>query len=312
MKLSTLVGLIFCNILWSAAYSVSKTLMQLGYRPLEVSFLRNFFGCIPLLIYCSLKKAKGSNHSLLRNWISDLGAVDLRIFFVGLLTFFVSPVFQMTGLNMSRAIDGTLMIAMEPLFTIVPASLFLGERMRLYQVVAIFVAVIGAGVLTEVDFTSSSSLSDARLIGNLIIVISLWSEAAYSIIAKPALERRSPVLFMTIALATGVALLFTYLIVTDGPQRLAGLAPLFQRMHWIDFAGIFYLGFGCTAFAYLFWMLVLKDTPVSIMALTLYIQPVLGIVWGNLLLGEKITIATHIGAALILGAVWLGSRPIKS
>jgi LPXTG-motif cell wall-anchored protein len=55
-------------------------------------------------------------------------------------------------------------------------------------------------------------------------------------------------------------------------------------------------------------MLVLRTVPVSLMAITLYLQPVLGVVWGHAFLGEAVSWSTLSGAALILGAVWFGSR----
>ena len=132
---------------------------------------------------------------------------------------------------------------------------------------------------------------------------------AVASLAKPALDRRTPVLFLTVALGVGLLFILAYNLVVDGPARLAGLVPLFQHADWRDWASVLFLGWACTVFGYIYWMWALQDSPVSIMAITLYVQPVLGVVWGYFLTREAVTVSTFTGGALIVTAVWLGSRP---
>jgi drug/metabolite transporter (DMT)-like permease len=302
MRLSRVLGLVVCNILWSSSYATSKHLFA-TFHPLEVSFLRNLVAGLPLLIYC----AWGGRRSILANWLRHLKPLDSRMIAVGTLTFFVSPVCQMTGLNLSRAVDSSLMVAMEPLFTVFAACLLLGERLASRQILSFGMALIGAGILSEVTWGKLLAFADARLVGNLIFLISIASEASYSVFAKPVLDRRAPVLFLTVSQWTGIVLLFGANVARDGISRVAGLAP-FLAAGWSDQFLILYMGLGCSLFAYLYWMNALKDMPVSILALSLYVQPVLGVAWGACFLGETVGITTAVGAALILTAVWLGSR----
>ncbi|MBI3557974.1 MAG: DMT family transporter [Deltaproteobacteria bacterium] len=312
MSRAKLAGLIFCNLLWSGAYSTSKELMK-HYSPMELSLLRYLSAGLPLMLYCVLtgpeRQKQIRRRSYLGAWLRDLQRLDGRLLLVGLLTFFVSPYCQMTGVHLSRAIDSSLMIALEPLVTIFAACLMLGERLRAVQFISLGLAVCGAGILTDVTWAKLISFSDPRMVGNSIFLISTLSESAYSTIAKPVLNRRSPVVFLTVAIWVGIALIFTHNLLVDGPARLGGIIPLLQRGQWTDWAAILYLGPGCTLFAYLFWMIVMIDTPVSIMAVTLYVQPVLGVVWGYFFLGEAVTLSTFLGGVLLLTAVWLGSRP---
>jgi drug/metabolite transporter (DMT)-like permease len=229
-------------------------------------------------------------------------------FAVGVLTFFVSPITQMVGLSLSRAIDGALMIALEPLVTIFAARVFLGEPIRRHQVVAVFLALLGVGILTELTWDKVSGSVDGRLLGNLIFMLSVVSECAYSVLAKPALDRRSPLTFLAVANLTGVVLLFALNIFLYGPQRMAGLTPLFARGDFFDWSAVLFLGVGCITFGYLYWMYVLRRTRVLALALTLYIQPVLGMVWGSIFVGEALSTSTLTGAALVFSAIWLAFR----
>lgn len=296
--------LIFCNVLWSAAYSVSKNLMA-DFHPLEVAFLRYSFALAPLLAFCLIAR----RHAL-SQWVRGFKRVDWCIPAVGFFTFFVSPLCQMTGLSLTRSVDSSLMIALEPLFTIIAAALLLKEGVTRRFALSILLALAGVAVVTELSLEKLLSFKDARLIGNLVMLISLMSETAYSILAKPV-EDRDPVVFMTVSLAVGVALLGAYNLAVYGPERVCGLAVLVQANNPVHWASALYLGVACTSFAYFAWMIVLKTASVSAMAMTLYVQPVLGILWGSLLLGESATAYTFAGGALILFAVWLGSQSRK-
>lgn len=308
MSAGTLTLLLLCNVMWSITYSVSKAMMSHGFEPLEIGFLRFFVGAVLLTAYTL--KGKQSRREL-KAWFGDFRLVDLRIVGVGLLTFFVSPLCQMKGLQLSRAVDGALIIAIEPLVSILAACLFLGERLKRTQTFGIALALIGTSVLTELTWTKLASFADARLVGNLIFMTSLFSEAAYSVLGKPALDRRSPLLFVTASIWVGVLALGIYNLAAFGPSRLAGIAPLVAHGAASDWLTVFFLGAGCTAFGYVYWMHSLKRLPVSLIALTLYIQPVLGMMWGSVWLGESLNASTYSGAALILGAVWIASRQPK-
>src|SRR5262245_50272119 len=101
MSVSKLLGLLLCNLFWSAGYSISKARLE-TFTPTELAFLRFFSAAVPLVLYCLWKREKGSRRSLLGAWAREISALDLRLVAVGLLTFFVSPLAQMTGLKLSR------------------------------------------------------------------------------------------------------------------------------------------------------------------------------------------------------------------
>ena len=298
------LGLIFCNILWSGSYAASKHLMS-RYHPLEVTFLRELFAVIPLLFIV----LKGGRNSFVARWLANgISKTDIRLFMVGMLTFFVSPICQMTGLSMTRAIDSSLMIALEPLITILLAIVFLKEKLHYTQVISICLAIGGVFILSDSDIGKILAFTDTRLLGNLIFTIALFCEAAYSILAKPILHLREPEIFITVSLLVGVCALFFYNVIFDEAARLSGLIVLFQQSPALDWILFFGMVVGGTALGYLYWVKLMSGMPLSLMAITLYVQPVLGPIWGSVFLGEKISSSTFIGAVLIFAAVLLGTR----
>ena len=299
-----ILGLIFCNFLWSASYTASKFLMT-RYHPLEVTFLRELFALIPLLFIA----LKGGRNSYFGRWLSiGISRTDIRLFSVGILTFFLSPICQMTGLSMTRAIDSSLMIALEPLITILLAILFLKEKLHYTQIISICLAIGGVLTLSDTDIGKILTFTDTRLLGNLIFTIALFCEAAYSILAKPILHLREPELFIAVSLFIGTLALFSYNVLFDDASRLSGLIVLLKESPPLDWALFLLMGVGGTAFGYLYWVKLMTGMPLSLMAITLYVQPVLGPIWGSVFLDEKISSSTFIGAVLIFGAVLLGTR----
>ena len=80
---------------------------------------------------------------------------------------------------------------------------------------------------------------------------------------------------------------------------ISGLSAL----GWKSILALMWLGPLGTALSYLFWMLVMRRAPVASLALTLFVQPVFGSVWGYVFLGERLSQVQAAGAVLIIGAM---------
>lgn len=297
------LGLIFCSLIWSTAYSIGKNLMQ-KMHPLEVSFLRHFFALVPLLIFCFW----GGRISRVVQFLkSKKTSADIRIITIGVLTFFVSPYLQLKGIQLSRATDGAVMIAIEPLITVVLAVLILKERMNIAQIIAIIFALLGVFFLSDGTIEKLLDFKDQRIIGNLIFCGALICEGLYSILSKPALEKRDPVTIITLSLLVGVLLQVSFNFSNYGIERMSGLTPFIYELNLSEKISIMFLGAIGTAVGYLYWIWALKHLEVSKMAMTLYIQPVFGVLWGILFLNEHFSLANGIGFLLIFLAVFIGS-----
>jgi len=214
---------------------------------------------------------------------------------LGFLTFCFSPLLQMTGLDASRATDNALIIAIEPLMTIVLARFFLGEAMARSTVLALAASLVGFAMLSGLNWERVTF--GANLFGNLILLLSLTGEAAYSSLGRKLSQRRAPVAVFGTALLAGVVFL------TFATAVLAGLPDLslLETSAWL---ALLWLGPFGTALSYLYWMHALETIPVAPLALTLFVQPIAGTVWGYLFLDERLTPAQAAGGALILAAVF--------
>lgn len=215
------------------------------------------------------------------------------VFLIGLLTFALSPWLQSSGLYRSQATDNALIIAMEPVIAVVLATIFLKEKLNRNQILAFGLGLTG--------FLLLSGGGDVRAIGNLLMLLSVSFEAAYSVLGRGILSGKPGIgqaVFGT-ALLIGVSLLSIGVISTEG-------LPDFSRMTPSSALALLWIGPVGTAATYLFWMKTLENIPVATMVLTLFIQPVLGALLGVLLLSESLSTLEWLGAVMILTGLSVG------
>lgn len=309
MTLSALILLIFCNLIWAANPAMSKVLMSVC-TPLQVAWLRYLSAGVAMVVLMTfVPRFRPERQQVEESFRSknDL----LLLLLIGFLTFFASPLMQMKGLSLSRATDNAILIAIEPLITVALAALFLKERLSKRQIVAFGVAVLGFSLLSGLGFslqTTSPMLQGSvrsAALGNVLMVLSLVGEGAYSVCARPLLKTKSPQVIFSLALSFGILMLSTVFIFgVDLPP-----VSTFNRDHWM---ALIWLGPAGTACGYLLWMVVMKKIEVSRMVLTLFVQPLVGTLIGFLFLGERLSGAQWIGGLLIITSLALdvfGPKP---
>lgn len=231
--------------------------------------------------------------------------ISKSVLLIGFMGFCLSPILQLIGLNDSRATDNALIVAMEPLFTVFAAWIFLKEKIPRALLVSFFFALIGFALLT--GLTPGQLGSDrSHLAGNLLILLSLTGEACYSVSGRRLLKKYRPIGVFGSALGVGVVFLTLALLLRGGMQVFGGFSHLTVKSS----LALLWLGPLGTAFAYFYWLIALVEAPVASLALTLFIQPVCGSIWGYIFLGERLNALQTAGGVLILAAVSFQSLPV--
>ena len=219
---------------------------------------------------------------------------------LGFLTFFFAPLAQIIGLADSQATDNVLIIAMEPLLTVLIAWVFIREKITLFHGVAFGFALFGFMLLAGITPAGLARGWNPRLIGNLLILFSLVGEGAYSTLSRKLMERHPPLLIFGSSLVVGVF----FLTLALSHARGGGIGTLGARS--FSAKNIFCLAWlgplGTTA-TYLYWMLALAEAPIASVALTLFVQPLFGSIWGLVFLKDRLNLIQAAGGALIFAAV---------
>jgi probable blue pigment (indigoidine) exporter len=180
----------------------------------------------------------------------------------------------------------------QPLIVALLAVGILGEKMRPAAIFAAVAGVAGVALLVVRSAVQLDPLGIAAAAGSTvcgavgIILVRLWG-------------RPMPMLsFVAWQLVFGGSILAVLAAIFEGaPPALTG----------VHIAAFVYLGLCSTLLAYYLWFRGVEHlgpTPVSLLSL---INPLTAAVLGAVLLGETYTVAQGIGAALIVGALVVGT-----
>lgn len=304
MNWAVLLGLLACNAIWAFTPIMGKVLLH-SYAPFQLAQIRYGAAFVTALIITLalrlLRSPRLTPLPAIRSWENFQWIV-----LGGLVTFFGSPILQYLGLIRGTATANSLVVAIEPLFAVLLAGLFLHERLTLRQKGSFTLALLGFLLLSNVKPHSLSETFSLFSVGNLFFLAVMPCEATYTIISRKLAGRVSPVSIFTACLAVGFFVLSSYLWFTG--ESLPSVAPLAEPR---NLAALLLVGPIGTTITYIFWSEALVTVPVAAVVLTLLGQPVLGALAGIFFLGEKMDLWQALGAAMILAALAIQSIPAK-
>jgi drug/metabolite transporter (DMT)-like permease len=220
----------------------------------------------------------------------------VRLSLIGILNPGLAYTFSLLGLTQTTASMSALLWAAEPILIIGFAWLILCERVTWPLVACAALAIAGVAVVAGLDISGGAG---ASLLGNLLIVVGVCCCALYTVVTRRMVATSSPLLI--VALQQTAALLWALLIWPvefwhDGMTNLASIPLSFWI--WGAAGGLVYY-----ALAFWFYLVGLQQAPASLAAVFLNLIPIFGVTSAYLVLGERLTLAQWVGAAIILAAV---------
>lgn len=282
------------NLLWAPVNVMIHVATHGGFSPAALGLLRwgtlslLLFGCLAVPKFRTLTRAKWPTRG-----------ESIRAILIGICLFGPAHLIYYNALTLTSTIEGAVLGTSAPVWTTLMAFLFLRERVKRQRVAAIAVGFVGAYIVSV--GLQLPRLDSGHTGGNLLYLSGVMAESASGVLSA-ALVRRSSgitilafqVLGAVIALSMGPLVrpdLIQFTIGTPGPDAWAALAYL------VVFPGLI-----CFAT----WYVIVEKAPLSLMVLTLLLQPPLAAIFGWLVLREPLTPAMGMGTALILVALVLG------
>jgi drug/metabolite transporter (DMT)-like permease len=280
------------NLFWSSVYCAYKFIGQDLHADATGAIVTLRFGLAAVLL------------ALCWPWLPGKSprGMDLLITCVmGVIVAVLGQRLQVYGNQIGTAGNSAVLMGVEPLITSVAAALFLREHLGPRRVAGFALALLGVALLHGVwraDFKMTS------LAASLIFISSFVCEAAYSVLGKLMLARASALKILTLGLLA--ALVVNLLI--DGPTTLA-VAKVLSVRSWLLLLGLALI---CTAIGYGVWLVVIRESPVNVVALTIYSQSIFGVAMAALWLGERLHWDQLIGSLTIAAGLVLGlSRQVR-
>jgi drug/metabolite transporter (DMT)-like permease len=280
------------NVLWAAAYSLFKLLAPV----LDAGTLATMrFGLATLMMVAAWPWLSG---------VAPRGFDLVRTALMGLLVFCIAPRLQVSGVQLGQAGDAAILMAFDPVMVAIAAAIFLREHVSGRSWIGFGLGLTGVAVLAEFwrpDFHWPS------LAANALILASFACEATYTIAGKPLIQRADPIKVLTCSLVVGTAMN----LACNGTSVVRAI-PSLTLLHWLAMA---YLVIVCTVVGYALWFFAVRETPVNLVAGTVFMQPLAGIVFALLLVGETPRWSQLGGAlciALSLAVALSSSRPSRA
>lgn len=284
--------LLMANVLWSTSYVASKFLLQ-GLSVTMMLALRLGVAALCLLPFLLLRRKE------LHLTRKDI--VQLAI--LAFLGFVLNKLLEFGGLALSTASDVALLITSESLFTAALSWFLLREPFKRSSLLSLLLGFFGVYLIVEQSWLPNipSGGGIARIIGDVLVVLALFSEAFYTVRGKSLLVRHNPLL-ITAAAIIGSMLFWGPVA---GWEVLQTGWPHLDLLSWL---AIGWLAVMATAVAYLAWFQGLRKIDGSLAASALFVQPLLGILLAVVLLHERLTLFTIGGGVLIIASVYLLAR----
>ncbi len=201
------------------------------------------------------------------------------------------------GLARTTATNAVVIGTTSPVFTALAVIALGREPVRPRRLVGIAVAFGGVAALVGTDDLSASS---EHVTGSVMILVNALSYGVYLALVRPLADRYDPIAllaFMFLAGVPMVAPIGLHALFVDAPPFTGG-----------DYAFLGFLVAVPTVGAYAFVQMGLRRADASLVAVYIYLQPVLAAAGAVVVLDEQIGVRLVACGAVVLAGVWLAAR----
>ena len=207
----------------------------------------------------------------------------------------INQVCFVEGLARTTATHSAIINTLIPAWTLLFAVLLSHEKLTAVKGTSLLLAV--AGVLLVIR-PERASFSSETFVGDLLTIVNSLSYGFFLVISKRTMHRVDAVA------ATALMFVFaTVPIVAYGGRALAALDPVSVSAAAWAWAAFIVLVPTAGAYVLISWTLARAEA--SLVAMFVYVQPVIAAALGIVFQGERLTARTALGALIIFAAVYL-------
>ena len=292
--LVTLAIILFSTIEVVSKYLQSGTGAAGQVGPSQVATLRFVFGALFILVLVlGRRETRFMADAFRRDGlpIALLGAIGV------FLTFFLFH----EGIESTSASAAAVIFSMNPVFTVLIASLALRERLGILGWLGVGIGLLGAfAAITGFEFSGMFSRDD--FLGSLLVLFSAVTWSVYTVYGKKYSERYGSQVLSLLTMAVGAVLLAVLLTVQGGWGEMADYG--LRAWAWLLYLGIITVGLG-----YILYFEGMRRVPASRGASLFYLKPVLAVFIAYLALGEPISYSLVLASLMVAAGILLVTLP---
>ncbi|OOF52846.1 DMT family transporter [Rodentibacter genomosp. 2] len=233
----------------------------------------------------------------LRRWKKIDKPMRKQLWWLAFFNYTAVFLLQFIGLKYTSAASAVTMIGLEPLLVVFVGHFFFKDQAKWFHWLFGAIAFLGVAVMIN-GGQHNEGINEISLFGCLLVLsagvifasVLRWTR---TVVTKVSTQAYTAV---SIVLGTLTTIPFTLILAESWEINLNGYG----------IAGLFYLAIGCSWLAYWLWNKGLNSVDANLSGILVTLEPLFGILFAVLLLGETLSFSTALGITLIMFAT-LGS-----
>jgi len=266
-------------LLWALNATVTRYVVTHGFQPLAYATIRYAAATFLFWIFTYFRERS-----------FRIAPRDLAVVLVAAGFIYVNQMCFVYAVDKTSAATVTLFLGTTPIFIgLLTLALGLEQHGQAFWFAAL-VSLVGVAFVA-----SGSGGFSGRLVGDALAISTAATWAAYSVLIAPLMRRYSPFRISSLVLLFG----WVPLAIT-GAAQTSSQSFDFGALMWICFA---FAVIGPLFLTNILWFTAISRVGPSRASLFSNLQPLFGVVFALLLLGEHLTTWELLGGALILAAI---------
>jgi drug/metabolite transporter (DMT)-like permease len=286
-RTKALIAIVAASLLWSTAGITKIPLATLDV--FWLAFLRYSIASLVLLPIFLMTRSRSMRSYLPLIPLSFMSTANVILFYF--------------GLSKTTANATSLIYSIVPLTVALLAQRFINEPLTRKRLGGIMVGLLGAAIIIALPVLESGKAFSGNLEGNIIILFAAATWALYTIGSRYAIsvKKFTPIEVTAISAFTPAVILAFVAASRFNPSYLTSLqAPGVALI-------VLYIGICLTVFTFLLYQWGIQNSSATTASLKQYIEPVFGVVFNMIVLGEVLTLGFLIGGALVVAGISLTS-----
>ena len=275
-------------LIWASAFFNIK-IATYSYGPLTIAFLRIFFGAIPVIFLCYMKKIKIEAFSKDWYWFASIGVINLVIPF-----FLIAYGVQKVQSNLAA-----ILMASTPLTAAALAHFFTkNEKINLIKFIGVLIGFSGIVFL----FSDNLLINENNIFSAFLILFGSCFYVIGGLLTLKISNKDNENVTASI-LIWGTLVLLPISLIIEQPWNLS---PRLDST-----LSLIYLGVFSTGIAWLLRFYILKHNGLVFQAQVAYLIPIFGVILGFVVLNEAITSKVIISLIAVIIGIYIVKKGSK-
>jgi drug/metabolite transporter (DMT)-like permease len=287
--------LILATLFWSGNFIVGKFAYLFQVPPLTLNVLR-WMSVWLILMPFTYEEIKNNLPTIKKNW--------LIISFMGVITIstFNSVVYY--ALNYTKVINSVLVLAAIPAATIVLSSLMKIEKTNIFQLLGLFLSIIGIGsIISYGDIQNIINLNFNK--GDLMMLVCVICWALYSTLLKKYKFKFSQFTLIQLMVTAGIFFLIPQFFYEQSNDLEVNFNKAF-------FAILIYVVIFPAIAAYYCWQKGVEIIGPNRASMFIQLMPLFSAIMAIIFLNEKFELFHFVGASFIVLGIYLSNRKLNA